>query len=81
MRNQTNKFWKSKQSFKKSNEQILEIKKTVQKSNGQILEIKKIIREIKGTGQKSKHVIILMILLEHRREYISHLRYKLLVAL
>ena len=63
-----NKFWKSKKSFKKSNEQILEIKKSVQKSNGhileikksfkksngQILEIKKIIREIKGTRQKSK---------------------------
>ena len=62
------------------NEQILEIKKIIREikrrnfENQKIIrEIKrtnfgnqKIIREIKRTRQESKHIIILVILLEHR---------------
>ena len=46
------KFWKSKKSFEKSKGKILEIKKSCQK--------------IKRTIGKSKQMIILVILLEHR---------------
>ena len=57
-----------KKSFAKSNRQILEIKKPFEKSNGEILGNQKIIREIKRTRQESKHIIILVILFEHRRK-------------
>ena len=49
------------------NEQILEIKKFIREIKRRNFRNKKIIREIKRTRQESKHIIILVILLEHRK--------------
>lgn len=56
----------NKKPFEKSKGQILEIKKSFKKSKGRNFGNQKIIQKIKWTRQESKHITILVILLEHR---------------
>ena len=61
--------FRNQKFIQKPNGQILEIKKSFQKSNGQILAIKTIIVKITRTRQELKHIIILVIVLEHRSHH------------